>query len=57
MHQNVVAAFSSLFAKMYGIKIPYEHPRNADSKADMAEKASKVPVPSFVPNDQKASLI
>ena len=57
MHQNVIAAFSSLYAKMYGIKIPYDHPRNADSRADMADKASKVPVLSFVANDQKASLI
>jgi len=39
---------------MYGIKIPYDQPRGEMAKQDMAIKASKIEVPEFVPNDQKA---
>jgi hypothetical protein len=51
MHQNVIAAFSCLLANMYGIKIPYDQPRSEMAKQNMAIKASKFPVPSFVPSD------
>lgn len=57
MHQNMIASFSCLLAKMYGVKIPYDKPRSKESKLEMAQKASKIEVPAFVPNDQKATEI
>jgi hypothetical protein len=57
MHQNVVAAVSCLLATTYGVKIPYDKPRSKEAKQDMANKAAKVDVPAFVPNDVKASQI
>ena len=54
LHQNVIASFSCLLAKMYGIKIPYEEPRSEMAKQNMAIKASKIEVPQFVASDHKA---
>jgi hypothetical protein len=54
MHQNVIASFSCLIAKMHGIKNPYEQPRSEMAKQNMAIKASKIEVPQFVPNELKA---
>jgi len=51
MHQNVIAAYSCLLANMYDIKIPYDHPRSEMAKQNMAIKASKFPVPTFVPKE------
>lgn len=54
MHANVLAAFACLYAKLYGIKIPYSLPRSKESKFEMAKQASAISVPEFVANDQKA---
>ena len=57
MHQNMIASFSCLLAKIYGVKIPYDKPRSKESKLEMAHKASTFDVPAFTPNDQKATDI
>jgi hypothetical protein len=57
LHANSVAAYACLAAQVFGVAIPYEKPRSAESKADMAQKASSYEVSAFVPNDAKASEI
>jgi hypothetical protein len=53
----MIASFSCLLAKIYGVKIPYDKPRSKESKLEMAHKASTFDVPAFIPNDQKATDI
>lgn len=57
LHRDFIAAYACLTAKVYGIKIPFEDPRNAEAKNEMARIASKVEVKPFVSNDQKANAI
>lgn len=57
LHYSFIAAFTSLIAKQFKIKIPYENPRKEEAKIDMAEKATKVQFPEFKINALKAKEI
>lgn len=57
LHRNFVASYACLLAKMYGIEIPYEQPRNEDAKNLIAEVAKFFEVPPFVPSLEKAKAI
>jgi len=42
---------------MYGLEIPYKHPRSEEAKQAIASLASTINVPPFVPNADKAKAI
>lgn len=57
LHVNFVSAIACLRATVFKVKIPSETPRVAEFKKQIAELASKIHVPEFVPNDEKAKEI
>ncbi len=57
LHQDFIAAYACLLARVTKVPIPSEEPRSAGFKADLAQKAAAVKVKEFKINDAKASQI
>ena len=51
---DFISAYACLMANMFNIKIPYQNPRDINSKKDMIIKTKNLEVEDFVPNDSKA---
>ena len=52
-----MASYACLLANMYGVEIPYDEPRTAETKQVIAEIAALFKPPAFVPNAEKAREI
>ena len=51
LHCSFISALACLYATIYKIKIPNEHPRSNESKVKMGKIASEFKMTPFVPND------
>ncbi|KRX07628.1 Ubiquitin-conjugating enzyme/RWD-like protein [Pseudocohnilembus persalinus] len=56
LQQELLAAFSVLYAKIFKIEFP-ENFRQKEKKQEIAEIAAKFQIPDFVPNEQKSKSI
>lgn len=54
---DFIAAYACLMANMFGIKIPFEHPRDKVAKKEMCMKVKDTKVEPFTPNELKAKQI
>ena len=54
---DFISAYSCLIANMFGIKIPYDKPRDNKNKIDMCSKIKNVKVEDFKPNEEKLKEI
>ena len=54
---DFISAYSCLMANMFGIKIPYDKPRDKQNKIDMCSKVKDTKVEDFKPNEEKLKEI
>ena len=54
---DFIAAYACLMANMFGVKIPYEHPRDKAAKKEMCAKVKDAKVEAFTPSELKAKQI
>jgi ubiquitin-activating enzyme E1 len=54
---DFISAYACLMANMFNIKIPYEKPRDANSKKEMTLKVKDIKVEEFKPNEEKLKAI
>ena len=54
---DFIAAYACLMANMFGVKIPYEHPRDNAAKKEMCAKVKDAKVEAFTPSELKAKQI
>jgi hypothetical protein len=57
LHNSFIAAYACLMANQFKIPIPYQNPRNEESKFKMGATAAELKLPEFVPNQLKAKEI
>ena len=57
LHCQFVTSMACLRANVFKIEIPSKAPRSAEFKEICGIEASKIAVPEFVPNDEKAKEI
>ena len=54
---DFISAYACLMANMFNIKIPYEKPRDFNTKKEMTLKIKDVKVEDFKPNEEKLKAI
>jgi hypothetical protein len=57
LHYLFVASIACLRATIFKIEIPSKHPRSEDFRKEVGAIASKIKIPPFVPDDEKAKEI
>jgi hypothetical protein len=57
LHCYFVASLACLRATVFKIAIPSEKPRSEEFRKQVGTLASKVEIPNFIPNDEKAKEI